>query len=144
MVILVYRPIGTGPLVIHFRSAAVSTSHAPVDSPDFYESSFWKDSDPKSGLGSWGDPNADYSVPDGGFSGLHISYPSPHTLRRNFTLRPYNIPIPLFTDPTLEANASFSAAAIETVLAASAGDFKGFQVALEAFEVSAQIEVTFR
>ncbi len=101
------------------------------------------DSDPKSGLGGWGDPNADYDVPDGGFSGLHLSYPSPHTLRRNFTLRPYDFPSPLFADPTLEANASISAAAIETVLAAAAGDFKGFQVALETFQVSAQIEAIF-
>ncbi|KAN0111160.1 hypothetical protein V8E52_008772 [Russula decolorans] len=30
-----------------------------IDAPNFYESSFWKDSDPKSGLGGWGDPNAD-------------------------------------------------------------------------------------
>lgn len=142
MVIPVYRPIGTGLSVIHFRFVARSASHRPVDAPDFYESSFWKDSDPKSGLGGWGDPNADYDVRDGGFSELCLSYPSPHTLRRNFTLRPYDFPSPLFSDPTLEANASFSSAAIETVLAAAAGDFKGFQVSLEAFQVSAQIEVT--
>jgi hypothetical protein len=139
----VYRPIGTGLSVIHFRFVVRSASHRPVDAPDFYESSFWKDSDPESGLGGWGDPNADYRVPDGGFSGFHLSYPSSHTLRRNFTLRPYNFPSPLFPDPTLEANASFSAAAIETVLVAAAGDFKRFQVALETFQVSAQIEVTF-
>jgi tyrosinase len=88
-------------------------------------------------LGGWGDPNADYSVRDGGFSALHLSYPSPHTLRRNFTLRPYDIQSPLFPDPTLEANATFSAAAIETLLATAAGDFKAFQVALETFQVSA-------
>jgi len=108
-----------------------------IDAPDFYESSFWKDSDPESGLGGWGDPNADFSVPDGGFNEFHVSYPSPHILRRNFTLRPFDSPIlppAFFPDPEKEANSSFSASAIEMVLESSAGDYKGFQAALETFE----------
>jgi len=105
-----------------------------IDAPNFYESSFWKDSDPVSGLGGWGDPNADFSVPDGGFSGFHLTYPSPHILRRNFTLLAFDLPIPFFTEPLKEANSSFSAPAIESILEGSVGDFKGFQEGLEAFE----------
>jgi tyrosinase len=109
-----------------------------VDAPDFYESSFWKDSDPKSGLGGWGGPNADFSVPDGGFNNFHLSYPSPHTLRRNFTLLAFHspfLPAQFFTDPLKEANTSFSASAIESLLETPAGDYRSFQAALEGFEV---------
>jgi tyrosinase len=88
-----------------------------------------------SGIGGWGDPNADFSVPDGGFSRLPLSYPSPHIVRRNFTLQPFNVPYPFFTDPLIEGNSTFTASVIESILQTSAGDFKSFQVSLEAFEV---------
>jgi len=133
----VYRRIGTGLSVMHSHLRCLQTTHIHVDAPDFYESSFWKDSNPISGLGGWGDPNADFSVPDGGFSGFHLTYPSPHIVRRNFTLRPFGQPIPFFTEPQKEGNASFSASVIESILEASAGDFKGFQTGLEAYEVRA-------
>ena len=87
-----------------------------ADAPDFFESSFWKDSNPQSGLGGWGDPNVDYSVPDGAFRKLQLSYPSPHIVRRNFTLRPFDIPFVVLTDPTLEANKRFLASAVEKIL----------------------------
>ncbi|KAF8495782.1 Di-copper centre-containing protein [Russula emetica] len=101
-----------------------------IDAPDFYESSFWKDSDPKSGLGGWGDPNADYQVPDGGFHTLPLSYPSPHTVRRNFTLvaPPFPGAAP---GPQMSNNASFSASVIESILRISPGDYKQFQTAVE-------------
>jgi tyrosinase len=97
-------------------------------------------------LGGWGDPNADFSVPDGGFNKLRLSYPSPHTLRRNFTLLAFGssfLPAQFFPDPLKEANASFSASAIEAVLETSAGDYKNFQAAFESFEVRTWIRVTF-
>ncbi|KAH9974195.1 hypothetical protein BJV77DRAFT_968416 [Russula vinacea] len=106
-----------------------------IDAPDFYESSWWKDSDPVSGLGGWGDPNNDYAVPDGGFSNFHISYPSPHTVRRNFTLYPFNVSLSIFTNPLLQGNQSILPSAVEAVLNASVGDFRGFQVPLEALRV---------
>jgi len=96
-----------------------------------------------SGLGGWGDPNTDFSVVDGGFSGLHVSYPSPHIVRRNFTLRPFDLPLVFFTHPFKTANTSFSEAVVEAILETSAGDYKGFQAALEAFEVRPYTEVTF-
>jgi len=105
-----------------------------IDSPDFYESSFWKDSNPDSGLGGWGDPNADFTVTDGGFNEFHLSYPSPHILRRNFTLLAFDssfLPPQFFLDPLEQANASFSASAIEAILDTSAGEYKGFQATLE-------------
>jgi tyrosinase len=74
-------------------------------------------------------------VADGGFDEFHLSYPSPHTLRRNFTLLPFDLPVPVFLEPLKEGNASFSASAIEAVLNTSAGDYKGFQTAFETFEV---------
>ena len=43
--------------------------------------------------------------------------------------------------PLKKANTSFSAAVIETILETPAGDFSGFQAALEAFEVRTYTEV---
>ena len=134
MDILACHHIGIGLLVIHVSLARVYDFNDWIDAPNFYESSFW-DSDPVSGMGGWGDPNNDYAVPDGGFSDFIISYPSPHAPRRNFTLFPYNVSFPLFTDLLKPGNASFSASAVEAVLDTPAGDFKGFQAALEAPEV---------
>jgi len=127
--------IGTGQLVLNSFLLLISISDGRVDAPDFFESSFWKDSHPLSGLGGWGDPNADISVPDGGFNEFHLSYPSSHILRRNFTQYPFAIPSPLFTDHQKEGNATFSVSVIEAALETSAGDFKGFQKALELPEV---------
>jgi len=101
-----------------------------IDAPHFYESSFWKDSDPESGLGGWGDPNNDYQVPDGGFHNLPLSYPSPHTLRRNFTLVLPPSPGAL-SNPTADNNASFTASAIEAILDILPGDYKWFQTVVE-------------
>ena len=131
---------GTGQLVLKlfFPFIAFSISdgpHTTVDAPDFFESSFWKDGDPVSGLGGWGDPNADFSVPDGGFDEFHLSYPSSHILRRNFTLYPFAVPEPLFTDKQEEGNATISVSVIEAALETSAGDYRGFQKSLEIPEV---------
>jgi len=125
-------------LVLNVSLPRIQISDGHVDAPDFHESSFWKDSDPQSGLGGWGNPNADFSVPDGGFNTFQLSYPSPHTLRRNFTLLAFDssfLPAQFFTEPLKEANASFSASAIEALLKTSAGDYRDFQAAFETFEV---------
>ena len=124
-------------MVIHPLSPSHYDSDDHVDAPDFFESSFWKDSDPLSGLGGWGDPNADFAVPDGGFRTFQLSYPSPHIVRRNLTLRPFNINFPIMPAAARQeiGNSSFSASVIETLLETSAGDLKGFQTVLEAPEV---------
>jgi tyrosinase len=74
-------------------------------------------------------------VPDGGFDEFHLSYPSSHILRRNFTLYPFDVPDPLLTDQLKEGNATFSVSVIEAALETSAGDFRSFQKALEIPEV---------
>ncbi len=128
-------------LELDYRSIRLFSPHlcefnGGIDAPDFYESSFWKDSDPKSGLGGWGDPNADYRVPDGGFHTLPLSYPSPHTVRRNFTLELPPFPGPGPGAPTTVNNASISEHVIEAVLNISPGDYKQFQTVVEVPGVS--------
>ena len=136
MDIRAHRHIGIGPLVVYFSLPCIYDSDADVDAPDFNESSFWKDSDPKSGLGGWGDPNADYQVPDGGFRNLQLSYPSPHRVRRNFTLLSFrDIQFIIVTDRQKIGNTSFSASVIEGILETPAGDYKEFQTMLEVPEV---------
>ncbi|KAI0262442.1 Di-copper centre-containing protein [Gloeopeniophorella convolvens] len=121
----------------YFPPFSTLRAYAPADAPHFFESAFWKDSDPFTGLGGWGDPKADFSVPDGGFRNLHLSYPSPHTLRRNFTLQPFQIPgFQFFPDQLKEGNASFLAPEIQRILDTPAGDFRGFQKAFEIFQGS--------
>ncbi|KAF8470984.1 hypothetical protein DFH94DRAFT_207224 [Russula ochroleuca] len=99
-----------------------------IDASDFYESSFWKDPDPVSGLGDRGDPDAIFSVPDGGFRNLHLSCPSPHTVRRNFTSFPFNVRFAIFTDHSkMMGNLLLSAPVIEAIFATSAGNYKEFR-----------------
>ncbi|KAA1473808.1 Di-copper centre-containing protein [Dentipellis sp. KUC8613] len=105
------------------------------DSADVYDASIFQESDPTSGLGGWGNPAKDYSVPDGGFSDLHLSYPSPHTLRRNFTLQPYITQTsPLFPDPAKQANATFTPTEVAKLVNGFSGDYVGFQKYFEGFE----------
>jgi hypothetical protein len=136
------RHIGIGLSVNPHFSSSPYDFNGGIDAPDFYESSFWKDSDPKSGLGGWGDPNADYRVPDGGFHALPLSYPSPHTVRRNFTL--VLPPLPGTSLGPTTNNASFSASVIEAILNISPGDYKQFQTVVEAPGVRTWTYVTVR
>ncbi|KAJ6492793.1 Di-copper centre-containing protein [Mycena vitilis] len=112
-----------------------------IDASNVYETTLLKDSDPVHGLGGWGDPNNDYRVPDGAFSSsssFQLSYPSPHTIRRNFTLQPYiDFSRPTFmTNPLLEANATFTKAETDKLINGFVGDFKGFQTYFEGFNRS--------
>ena len=131
------RHIGIGLSVINSSLLRGYDSDGWIDAPDFFESSFWKDSDHISGLGGWGDPNDDYTVNDGGFRKFRLAYPVPHGVRRNFTLHPWEdiASFPLVTDPLKIGNTSFSASVIEGLLETPAGEFKGFQTVLEAAEV---------
>ena len=131
-------------MVVYFSLPPICDPNVDaLDAPDFYESSFWKDSDPKSGLGGWGDPSADYRVPDGGFRDLQLSYPSPHHVRRNFTLLSFrDVRFIIVTDRQKIGNTSFSASVIEEILETPSGDFKGFQTSLEVPEVKIWISGT--
>lgn len=100
---------------VHVSPSRVYDSDGRIDAPDFYESSFWKDSDPMSGLGGWGDPNDDYSVHDGGFRNLQLAYPVPHHVRRNFSLLAWEgLSFPLIIDRLKIGNTSFSASVVES------------------------------
>nr|GAT58369.1 di-copper centre-containing protein [Mycena chlorophos] len=111
------------------------------DSKDVFDSPFFKDYDPESGLGGWGDPENDFSVPNGGFSNtssFKLVYPSPHTLRRNFTLQPF-LGSPFLTNPAqqaLYANATFTPAQYHKLVYDFVGDYKGFQTYFEGFNGS--------
>jgi tyrosinase len=124
-------------LVIRLSLSCVCDSDYRIDAPDFYESSWWKDSDPVSGLGGWGDPNDDFTVPDGGFHQMPLSYPSPHTVRRNFSLLSFDQPslATLFPDPLKLGNTSFTASVVKAILETSAGDYRRLQVGIEVPEV---------
>ena len=137
MDIRVCHHIGIGLSVSQLSLPCVYNSDGRIDASGFYESSFWKDSDPESGLGGWGDPDADFAVPDGGFRNLHVSYPSPHIVRRNFTLLAFTQlpPNPIIPEPLKIANTSFTASVVRAIFKTSDGDFKEFQTVLEAPEV---------
>lgn len=95
------------------------------------------DSHPENGLGTWGDPAQDFSLQDGGFSGLSLSYPSAHILRRNFTIQPWvaiNTPH-LMKDPELYANTTFTQSEVRKMVDGFIGDFIGMQEYLETFQV---------
>lgn len=85
------------------------------------------DSHPEYGLGTWGDPTQDFSLQDGGFSDLSLSYPSAHILRRNFTIQPWvaiNTPH-LMKDPELYANTTFTQSEVRKIVDGFVGDFVG-------------------
>ncbi|KAI0056310.1 Di-copper centre-containing protein [Artomyces pyxidatus] len=102
------------------------------DSSDVFSSDFFKDADPVSGLGGWGDPNTDFRVPDGGFHAMPLSYPSPHTVRRNFTAQPFNTPTA--PEPLKYANTSITPAEVSKLVNGWVGDYRGFQQYFEQFE----------
>lgn len=99
-----------------------------LDAPDFEHGSIWDD-DPESGFGSWGDVTGDYQIPAGAFAhDFVLSYPSPHTIRRNFTLRPYTTQRPEdgFPIPDLPANTTITLGEVNGMVAGYNGDFLGF------------------
>jgi len=94
-----------------------------LDTSNFENSTIW-DTDPTSGLGSWGDPNNDYQIHDGGFADFHVSYPSPHKIRRQYVpVAPFFSPLPLAE--------LFTSASQSAIINGFVGDFPGFQTAIE-------------
>ncbi|KAJ6461251.1 Di-copper centre-containing protein [Mycena vitilis] len=113
------------------------------DSDDVFGSSMFKDSDPVSGLGGWGDAANDIRVPDGAFSNastFRLTYPSPHSLRRNWTMKPFvDFPLAGFlsaSDEQLDANATFTPAERNKLVNGFVGDYVGFQKYFEGFNGS--------
>ena len=113
-----------------------------VDAFDTENSTIF-DEDEICGLGGWGDPNDDIQITTGGFKDAMRAYPSPHRIRRQFTLQPLvNIPNPFPNDPlappidpTILINGTFSQTNYDFLLNGFFGDFKGFQAYLEGPQV---------
>ena len=97
------------------------------------------DGNEESGLGCWGDPNDDIQITTGGFRDLVRIYPSPHRIRRSYSLQPLaNIPNPFPNDPlappidtSILVNGSFARTNYDFLLNGFVGDLGGFQAYLE-------------
>jgi tyrosinase len=113
-----------------------------IDAPDFSNSTLFQEDDPDSGLGGWGDPNNDYEITTGGFaSGFPLSYPSPHSLRREMTLQPFLSPPPFPLPPgpgptSLDEyiNSTFTLANAEYMVDNFVGNYTGFQAYFESID----------
>jgi tyrosinase len=104
-----------------------------LDTADVYHSTIFSD-DECDGLGSWGDPNNDFQIGTGGLKDIVLAYPSPHRIRRNFTLYfPPGFPLPpgVTPDPTKMFNTTFTSEVVDSVVNSFTGDYKNFQAALE-------------
>ena len=116
--------------------------HSVQDSSNPENSTIFDD-DKVTGLGRWGDPNDDIQITTGGLRDLVRVYPSPHRIRRSYTLQPLaNIPNPFPNDPLAPSvdtsvfiNGSFSRANYDFLLNGFFGDFRGFQAYLEGPQV---------
>jgi len=96
------------------------------DASDFGNSSIF-DPDPESGFGGWGDPDNDWQVTTGAFAkDFPITYPSPHSLRRQYQ------PIINGTNGTLVTLANlFTPESQAALVNGFVGDFIHFQGGLE-------------
>ena len=92
------------------------------------------DDNTTSGLGRRGDPADDLQITTGGFKDLVRAYPSPHRIRRRYTLQPQPVP-QRPSDPPVDTsiliNGTFTRANYDFLLNGFIGDFRGFQVYLE-------------
>jgi len=70
----------------------------------------------------------DFEVQRGAFAGLRLEYPYPHTLRRNFTLRP-------FAGSQMMVNLTFTKEKMAKLVESYTGHYRGFQTDLEATKV---------
>jgi len=111
-----------------------------LDTEDFYNSDFF-DNSSTSGVGAWGDPANDYQISTGGLKDIILAYPSPHRIRRNYTLYPDRLPnaINIFSgDPTAPApqtdlmiNTTMTKENVDYMVNNFEGDFIGFQTYME-------------
>jgi len=91
------------------------------DSSNFQNSTFWNP-DTDSGVGSWGNPNDDNQITNGGFANFTVSYPAPHRIRRQYT--------PL-SETGAPLAALFTPESQKAMVAGTVGDFISFQAVFE-------------
>jgi tyrosinase len=114
------------------------------DAHDMYNSPFFDNS--SCGVGGWGDPANDYQIFTGGFKDAIRAYPSPHHIRRNFTLYPFQNPNlgklfpndPLAPPPPKDfmINSSMTKENINYTINSFEGDFIGLHAYTESLGVS--------
>jgi hypothetical protein len=139
------RLTGIGQQVMSPRLRALTSrlNSFHIDAHDIYGSPFFDNS--SSGVGGWGDPNNDYQIYTGGFKDEIRAYPSPHHIRRNFSLYPFSNPdlLPPFAgDPAappspvdLMINTTMTKENVDYVVNFE-GDFFGFHAYAESTVVS--------
>lgn len=114
-----------------------------VDAADFEHSDMFNP-DSEVGYGGWGDPENDLQITTGAFADIIRPYPSPHHIRRNFTLEPFASvmsPFPdnqTFIDPKTMANVSFTKSNIDFMIGAFPGDFLNFHAYMEGAQVRSE------
>lgn len=102
-----------------------------LDAPNFHDSSFWDDTF----IGGWGQADHDdYGITTGGFATQMRAYPTPHHIRRQYTLRPFTDFPEFEPNPEKMANTSFTREEVDRLVNGYAGDFNGLQKDLESFE----------
>ena len=95
-----------------------------TDSANFQNSTFW-DPDATSGVGGWGDPNADYHITSGAFAeDFIVSYPAPHGLRRQYTPT-------IAGGPASPLTKAFTPEVVAAMVNGYEGSFVGFQADFE-------------
>ncbi|KAL1753706.1 hypothetical protein FB107DRAFT_217193 [Schizophyllum commune] len=107
-----------------------------LDAADLEHSTMFSPDVNVSGLGGWGDPENDFQLVDGAFADLHLTYPSPHRLRRNFTQYPFATEgkdPQFYTQPWMPGNETFQGDLLRNLTQGYVGDYKGFHSKVEAF-----------
>ena len=102
-----------------------------------------------SGVGGWGDPTDDFQITTGGFKDVIAAYPSPHRIRRNCTIEPFNGPDPtppFPIDPNAPPvpqdfmiNTTMTQQNVDSLVNGFGGDFIGFQTYFESGNVSSAL-----
>ena len=109
-----------------------------------FNSAFFDTSD--HGVGGWGDANNDFQINTGGFKDQLRVYPSPHYIRRNYSLYPFSNPdtLPPWGNApdspprqtTLAINGTMVKSNVDGLVANYTGDYFAFQAYFESINVS--------
>ncbi|KAG8768020.1 hypothetical protein FRC12_005875, partial [Ceratobasidium sp. 428] len=102
------------------------------DAASFNTSQMW-DPNPTSGLGGFGDPNNDYTIKDGGFKDMNLTYPAAHKIRRQYTPYPY-LTWWWVPRPQEAAAEGLKQSYVDKAINGYVGDFRGMQNATEQAE----------
>ncbi|KAB5589174.1 Tyrosinase tyrosinase: common central domain containing protein [Ceratobasidium theobromae] len=91
-------------------------------------------SDKDSGLGTIGNPQANFTVTDGTIASDIRPYPNPHMIQRPYTEHPYrnaNATIRAFRNPELSVSEILNSKVVDGIIAGSDGNFTDFLTVLQ-------------